>query len=395
MRRFPPISGVGEGLTAFSGHSLTTTPRYSTDGLAAFATSLLSAAGMDDDKARTVARLLVLTDMMGRRTHGLAIAPLYIDDIRKGSMQVTGQPEVVKDGEATLLWDGAYLPGLWLVNRAIDVAIERIARCGVVSVSIRRSHHIGCLGALVKQAADRGLVAIIFNSDPAGQRVAPYGGTQPLFTPNPFAIGYPGRDHPVLVDICASITTVSMTRQKFAAGEMFEHPWLLDAAGNPTCDPAVLENTEPRGSLQLVGGQEYGHKGFGLALMIEALSQGLSGHGRRDAPTRWGGNVFLQVIDPDFFAGRDAFTEQMDFLSEKCRANRPIRPGQPVRVPGDQAARGIATAMREGVTFDAQSWDGIARCARDLGVALPPAVDHAGRYGAVLATPRSESSAAR
>ena len=358
---------------------MTTTPRYSTDALTSFASSLLSAAGMDDDKARTVARLLILTDMMGRRTHGLAIAPLYIDDIRKGAMQVTGQPEVVKDGGATLLWDGAYLPGLWLVNRAIGVASERVARCGVVTVSIRRSHHIGCLAALVKQAADRGFVAIIANSDPAGRRVAPYGGTEPLFTPNPFAIGYPGRDHPVLVDICASITTVSMTRQKFAAGEMFEHPWLLDALGNPTRDPAVLENSEPRGSLQLVGGQEYGHKGFGLALMIEALSQGLSGHGRRDAPTRWGGNVFLQVIDPDFFAGRSAFAEQMDFLSDRSRSNRPIRPGQPVRVPGDQAARGIAAAMRKGVAFDAPSWEAIARCAQDLGVALPPAMSDSAR----------------
>ena len=329
---------------------------------------------MDDEKTRTVARLLVLADMMGRRTHGLAIVPLYIDDIRNGSMQATGQPEVVRDTGATLLWDGLYLPGLWLVSRAIDAAIARVGRCGVVTVSIRRSHHIGCLAALVKQAADRGFVAIIANSDPAGQRVAPYGGTEPLLTPNPLAIGYPGRDHPVLVDICASITTVSMTRQKFAAGELFEHPWLIDAAGKPTRDPAVLENAEPRGSLQLVGGQEYGHKGFGLALMIEALSQGLSGHGRRDAPTRWGGNVFLQVIDPDFFAGRDAFTEQMNFLSEKCRANRPIHPERPVRVPGDQAARGIEAAMREDVSFDPKSWHAIVRCAQDLGVTLPPPV---------------------
>ncbi len=77
-----------------------------------------------------------------------------------------------------------------------------------------------------------------------------------------------------------------MTRQKVAAGEQFEHPWLLDAQGNPTRDPRVLEHTTPRGSLQLLGGQEYGHKGFGLALMIEALSQGLAGprpQGRAEA----------------------------------------------------------------------------------------------------------------
>ena len=164
-------------------------PRYSIAALTSFATSLLAAAGMDDDKARMVARLLVLTDAIGRRTHGLAIVPLYVDDIRKGAMRVTGEPEIVKDGGPTLLWDGDYLPGLWLVNRAIEIASARCAQWGVVTVAIRRSHHIGCLAALVKQAADRGLVAIIANSDPAGQRVAPYGGTEPLLTPDPFAIG--------------------------------------------------------------------------------------------------------------------------------------------------------------------------------------------------------------
>jgi L-lactate dehydrogenase len=314
---------------------------------------------------------MVLTDMMGRRTHGLAMAPLYLAEIRKGTMRVTGAPTVVKDTGATMVWDGDYLPGLWLVNEAIDVAMPRAEESGVATVAIRKSHHIGCLAALVKQAADKGFVAIIANSDPSGRRVAPYGGTEALFTPNPFAVGYPIADHPVLVDMCASITTTSMTRQKFAAGELFEHPWLLDANGVPTRDPAVLENAQPPGSIQLMGGQEYGHKGFGLALMIEALSQGLSGHGRRDAPKRWGGNVFLQVIDPELFAGREAFLAQMDFLSERSRANRPIRAEQPVRVPGDAAARGIAQAGDKGIRYDAAVWQALAPWTAKLAVASP------------------------
>lgn len=354
---------------------MSTLNRYSAAALTDFATRLLGAAGLDEDKASTVARLLVLTDMMGRRTHGLAMAPLYLADIRKGGLVVDGQPEVIKDTGATMVWDGRYLPGLWLMARAIDTASSRVAQHGVVTVAIRKSHHIGCLAALTKQAADRGLIAIIANSDPAGKRVAPYGGTQALFTPDPYAIGYPGQDHPVLVDMCASITTTTMTRQKVAAGELFEQPWLLDAQGQPTRDPRVLETSEPRGSLQLIGGLDYGHKGFGLALMIEALSQGLSGHGRRDAPARWGGNVFLQVLDPDFFAGRDAFAEQMDFFSEQCRANRPIDPARPVRVPGDQAARNVASAEQSGIGFEPTAWDGIARCAQDLGVALPQGLE--------------------
>lgn len=340
-----------------------------------FCAALLAAGGMDEDKARTSARLLVLTDMMGRRTHGLAMLPLYLAELAKGGetagMRSTGKPIVVKDSGAAIVWDGNYLPGGWLVSRAITQAIERCATHGVVTVAIRKSHHIGCLAALTKQAADQGYVAIIANSDPAGKRVAPYGGKQALFTPDPYAIGYPGRDNPVLVDTCASITTTSMTRQKVAEGAQFEHPWLLDGDGRPTRDPAVLEHSTPRGSLQLIGGLEYGHKGFGMALMIEALSQGLSGHGRLDAPTRWGGNVFLQVLDPDFFAGGDAFAAQMDHLADACRANPPIDPARPVRMPGDQAARNIAQAQADGIAYEPATWDALAALATKHGVALP------------------------
>jgi LDH2 family malate/lactate/ureidoglycolate dehydrogenase len=344
---------------------------YSVEALETFARALLAAAGMDVEKACRVARLLVLTDAMGRRTHGLAMAVLYLANIYKGGMQLTGEPTTLKDNGISAVWDGHYLPGLWLVEQALETAMPRAAHHGMAAIAIRRSHHIGCLAALVKQAADRGFVAQIANSEPSARRVAPYGGTEALFTPNPFAVGYPGNDHPVLVDICASITTTSMTRQKHAAGEQFEHPWLLDAQGVPTRDPAVLEHTEPRGSLQLLGGQEYGHKGFGLSLMVEALSQSLSGHGRKDAPKRWGGNVFVQVIDPELFAGREAFAQQMDFLAERCRSNRPIRADQPVRLPGDQAARGVAQAAQQGISYDTNTWQALAQWAQRLSVDMP------------------------
>jgi L-lactate dehydrogenase len=343
------------------------------DALDAFASALFRATGMEARIADTVGHLLVVTDTMGRRTHGLAMAPLYLAEIRNGGMSLAGEPAVVKDTGATQVWDGAYLPGHWVVKRAIDSALERAARTGVASVAIRRSHHVGSLATLAKLATDRGFVAILANSNPAARYVAPFGGTEPLLTPNPFAIGYPGRDHPVLVDICASITTVSMTREKFAAGEEFDEPWLLDAGGAPTRDPAVLEHAQPPGSLQLMGGTSYGHKGYGLALMVEALSQGLSGQGRRDPPRRWVGSTFVQVLDPDFFAGRDVFGEEMDFLADRARANRPVRADRPVRVPGDYAAQCVARAEVDGVAYDDATWSALAREAERLGVAMPAA----------------------
>ena len=78
--------------------------------LESFAQALMLAAGMDEAKAQTVARLLVLTDAMGRRTHGLAMAALYLADIAKGGMTVSGDLQVVKDNGISAVWDGNYLP---------------------------------------------------------------------------------------------------------------------------------------------------------------------------------------------------------------------------------------------------------------------------------------------
>jgi len=348
--------------------------RYAIEPLTRFTAGLLAASGLDAEKAESVSRLLVLTDMLGRPTHGVALAPLYAEQLEKGRMLPKGEPATVKDTGATLVWDGRYLPGLWLVERALALAFQRVGTHGVVTFAIRRSHHIACLAALVKQATDRGYLAILATSDPAFGFVAPYGGREPLLTPNPFAIGYPGSRTPVLVDISASITTVAMARRKAAAGESFEHPWLMDAAGRPTTDARALEQTEPRGSLLLLGGLEYGHKGFGLALMVEALTQGLAGFGRKDTEKRWGGSVFLQVLDPEAFAGREAFLAQMDHLTELCHANAPLREGVPVRMPGEQADRNIAAARERGVPLAEASARRLADAGGRFGLALPAAL---------------------
>ncbi len=121
----------------------------------------------------------------------------------------------------------------------------------------------------------------------------------------------------------------------------------------------------------LLGGEEAGHKGFGIALMVEALTQGLAGFGRHDAPTRWGANVYLQLIDPAAFAGAEASIEQMDFLAQQCHANAPIDPRAPVRLPGEQASRNIEKHRREGVPVSAATVAQLRGWADRLGVDAP------------------------
>src|SRR4051812_17276161 len=112
--------------------------RPTAESLIAFATALLTRAGLDADKARTVAEVLVEADLLGHTTHGLALLSPYLAEIEKGAMTKAGEPIVLSDLPAAVTWDGRRLPGPWLVVRALDLAAARAKINGSCTVVIRR-----------------------------------------------------------------------------------------------------------------------------------------------------------------------------------------------------------------------------------------------------------------
>lgn len=344
--------------------------RRAAASLVAFAHALLGKAGLRDDMAVDVARVLVDGDLMGHTTHGLALLPGYLSELDKGAMRKDGAPIVWASHAATQAWDGQRLPGPWLTLRALDVAATMAATQGSGTVVIRRSHHIACLAAYLKRATDRGLFVLLASSDPAGASVAPFGAVSPVFTPNPLAAGIPTSGDPILLDISASYTTNGFTQRAYQAGEKLEHAFMQDAQGVPTRDPAVLFE-EPKGTLLPLGGLEAGHKGFALALLIEALTGALAGHGRADPSEGWGATVFLQAFDPQAFGGRDAFMRQTGWIVDACHRATP-RPGGPnVRLPGERGLALMRRQLAEGVALHPTILPALEPWAQRFGIPLP------------------------
>lgn len=343
---------------------------YSAHSLTGFATNLLAAAGLSSDKADAVAQILVEGDLMGHTTHGLALLGPYLTELESGAMSRAGEPEVLADAPAAVTWDGRRLPGPWLVLKAMALATERARNCGTGTVVIRRSHHIACLAAYLKRATDQGLLMTLTCCDPNAASVAPFGGLDAVFTPNPIAAGIPTPGTPVLIDISTSATTNGLTGRLHKEGGRLPAPWVIDARGQPSDDPAVLFK-EPKGTILPLGGMDSGHKGYGLSLLVEGLTGGLAGHGRADAKEGWGATVFLQVIDPRAFAGLDAFTRQTGAVTQQCHASRPAREGSPVRTPGEKGLA-LAKEQREaGVALYPSIMPSLEPWAKKLGVTMP------------------------
>jgi L-lactate dehydrogenase len=347
--------------------------RFCASELTHFAAALLSAAGMAVNKAEPVAASLVNADLAGHATHGLALLPWYLDAIDSGSVTLDGTVEVINDSGACVTWNGRGLPGAWLIGRAIDLALERVGTHGLVTIVIGNSHHTGALATYLSRLTEHGLMVMLACSAPASATVAPFGGREALLSPNPIAAGIPTNGDPILVDISASITTVNNARQLSAAGERFPAPWALDAEGRPSEDPACV--VSGGGSLLPVGGLDHGHKGYAMALLVEALTQGLAGQGRIDRPRGAVMGVWLQVIDPQAFAGKPAFVRQTSWLAEACTSNPPRAGVERVRLPGGKAAQQRRDGITRGMPLSSAIIDAIVPHANRHGLTFPQPID--------------------
>ncbi len=357
----PPSQGTAPGA------------RYRAAALIGYAQSLLTRAGMPRERAADVADILVEADLLGHDTHGLQLLPSYLQHIEAGQMKLEGEPITLSDHGAVVTWDGQRLPGPWLILRAMEVATQKAKTYGSGTVCIGRSHHIACLAAYLKRATDQGLVMLLLSSAPGGGSVAPFGGLRALFSPSPLAIGFPTSAAPVLVDVSTSVTTNGLTNRLRKEGKRLPYHWLIDENGAPSDDPAIL-HAPRKGTILPLGGLDAGHKGYGLALLVEALTAGLAGHGRADPIEPLGASIFLQILDPEAFGGGDAFRRQMDWVAEAC-VNNPPRPGfERVRLPGQNGLLRRERQLREGVTLAPSILPALAPWAEKLGVALPAAL---------------------
>lgn len=347
--------------------------RYRADELETLARSLLERAGMPADKAGDVASVLVEGDLFGKSTHGLALLPLYLRDVEAGGMTIAGDPTVLNDFGACLSWDGRKLPGPWLLRRATAEAVSRAGRFGMGAVAIQRSHHTACLGAYLQPAIDAGCMMLLTLTDPGHRSVAPFGGVTPVLTSNPIAFGAPAPDAPILIDMSTALMTnggVVAFRQR---GETLPHPFLMDAQGQPSTDPAIIA-ADPPGTILPLGGLEAGHKGFSIGLMVELLTGCLSGRGRAEGGDGWSAAVFILVIDPRAFGGEADFRRQVEALAGMCRASR-TRPGfEQVELPGAGALARRDRQLREGVALSQSIASGLAESAGRFGIAMPAPV---------------------
>jgi len=351
-------------------------PRYPAAELTGSVAALFAAAGLDGERAATVAGYFLEADLLGYDSHGLARVPDNLEWLLAGETRRHGVPRVLAQRTAVQNWDAAFLPGPWVVSEAVRVAAAQVRRTGAFTIVLRRAQHAACLAAALVPLLDEGLVGLLMASTPSEAFVSPFGGHTPTFSNDPIAFAAPGRRSPLLFDISTAILAGGRIGRRARAGARLDEPALKAADGRPTDDPAVLEE-EPPGSVMTLGGLSHGYKGTALALMAETLTQALGGYGRdAGANDKEANALLLQVYDPAAFGPPGRFLDEVDRLQARCRACAPDDPDEPVRAPGDAAWARRQRQLDAGVELHPEIMPRLEPWLERFGVAAPQPVDH-------------------
>lgn len=352
--------------------------RLDPDGTAEVLARIFAAAGGSADEARAIAVNLVEANLAGHDSHGIVRTQRYCLWVRQGNVRFGRQVETVADSPGFALLDGRHGFGQTVGAQAVRIGIAKARAHGFSVIGLRRSGHLGRIGAWAEAACAEGLVSIHFVNVAHSLLVAPFGGAERRMGTDPVAIGIPcpgsngGGDF--LLDFATSTVAEGKVLVAKRGGKKLPADALVDPDGRLTADPDVLygetppgEVPDPRkgpGSLTAMGA----HKGSGLALACELLAGALTGSGACGPGERVHNGMLSIYLDPGRLYDGDGWAGEVRAYLDYVRACRPADPALPVLTPGDPERLRRAERRAHGLPLTEQAWESILATADELGL---------------------------
>lgn len=337
----------------------------SADELYGICAELLRGVGTPDDLAAVVATGLHGANLAGHDSHGLVRLPAYLRDARDGKIDPTARASVVRRHGATACVSAGWGWGQPAARLAAETAAEIAGELGVGAVVLQDSPHVGRMADYVELIAARGQLGMtVTNSRP---NVAPFGGRDRRLGTDPIAFAFPrvGGHPPIVVDFATSVRAEGKVRVARAAGMMVPPGTLIDRDGRPSNDP---EDYYAGGAL--LPAQE--HKGYALAVAIEALGGILSGMGPAMTPAYGDGNgMFVMALEVDAFVAVEQYMRQVEEMAAALEG-APTAPGvEQVLLPGQPELRSAERRRRDGIPIGQATMDELRELGSELGVMFP------------------------
>ena len=331
--------------------------------------------GFDAEDARRIADVLMQADLFGIESHGAQRLMYYHRNIQSGSVDLHAKPEILRETPVSALVDAHFAMGALSGVFAMNKAIEKAKASGIGMVAVRNSSHYGIAGYYTLMAAREGLSA--FSMTNTGPIMVPTFGREMMLGTNPLAFCMPADPVPFWFDASTTVVTLGKVEVYDKRGVPMPDGWTIDSEGQP-CHDATRANAgilsgEMGGILPLGGLGEAlgGHKGYGLGVMVEALTgvlaQGLT------SPEMCGAHGdhtchFFMAFDPGMLGDPEEIRARMSLYLRRLRESAKIPGCARIYTAGEKAFEAMADRKVNGIPVEEKTLAEVRAIARELGV---------------------------
>jgi L-2-hydroxycarboxylate dehydrogenase (NAD+) len=357
--------------------------RVNHERLTDYVTRVFVALDVPEADARVTANVLVAADLRGVDSHGVARLRRYVQGLHDGMMVAHPNIQVVHETPATALIDGGAGLGQPVGRRAMRLAIEKAQSVGAGFVAVRNSNHYGIAGYYAMMALEEGNLLGMSMTN-AAVLVVPTFGRDALLGTNPISVAAPsGKERPFVLDMATSTVPRGKLEVYDRLGKELPPGWATDEHGVETTDAArVLANFKQRaggGLLPLGGAGELlsGHKGYGLALLVDILCGILPGAGYADRiyPKDPNGKPLPADVGHFFGAWRidgfrpvEEFQASMDDIIHRLK-DLPKAEGQErIYIHGEKEYEEAERRRQEGIPLVGKVYEDLRAIAGEVGV---------------------------
>jgi LDH2 family malate/lactate/ureidoglycolate dehydrogenase len=356
--------------------------RTARETLEAFCQQVFQRLGLSEEDARIAAAVLVAANARGIPSHGVARLQRYVNGLRAGLVLPSASVEVLVDTPASIVIDAHGAMGAPVSVRAMRSVIDKAKGNGAAFGCVRDSNHFGIAGYYAMMTLSEDMLGIAMTNTAA--LGVPTFGRQVMYGTNPLAFAAPADEEQAFVlDMSTTVVTRGKVEVYERLGKALPGGWAVDRSGHSAGDArSLLDDMFHRvggGILPLGGmGEDLGgHKGYGLAVMVDILCAVLCGApfgpGLSDTTTSSGRvSHFFGAIRIDAFRDPRAFRRDMDCMLRGLRDCPPAQGAERVYFAGQKEFEREEESLRLGVLLLKETYQQMCAIANEHGLASPP-----------------------
>jgi LDH2 family malate/lactate/ureidoglycolate dehydrogenase len=352
--------------------------RVEHEALKAFCARVFRKLGMTGEQAADCAEILTAADARGIGSHGVARLWRYVNGIKTGVMDPSVQAQTVRETPVSLVVDAKGEIGLSLSCRVMEKVIGKARNGGFAAASVRDSNHFGIAGYYASMAPPEDMIGIAMTNTAA--LGVPTFGREAMFGTNPIAVAVPaGKMPPFVLDMATTVVTRGKVETYAREGKPIPTGWAVDTEGKISADAGSLLQdmlVQAGGGLLPLGGIGEllgGHKGYGLAILVDIMTALASGgtFGKEVMDTeKTSARVchFFAAVKIDLFRDPEEFKADMDVMLARLTGAEPAAGEDRVYYAGLKEHEHEEYCRRHGIGVPEKVWKNLHEIARELNI---------------------------